>query len=83
MMWTTVANRATLMLGVPSLSSAQLEAQGGSGPQAPAVVSSAQGRGWSRRAAVHRCTRRQDLKAVMFNWGWYMGCCEAMRSTTS
>src|SRR6478672_8024095 len=71
MMWTRVAIVATLMIGVPSLSRAQArDAAPAAGAQAPA-----QGRG-GRGAAPPLYTPAagaKDLKAVLFNWGWYMG----------
>src|SRR5436853_608038 len=71
MMRTGVAIAATLMLGVPSLSSAQGRgAAPAAGDQAPA-----QGRGGRGRGAppYTPAPDAKDLKSVMFNWGWYMG----------
>jgi hypothetical protein len=71
MMWTSVAIVATLAIGVPSLSSAQDRgAAPAAGAQAPG-----QGRG-GRGAAAPPYTPAagaKDLKAVLFNWAWYMG----------
>src|SRR3989440_3608523 len=71
MMRTSVAIAATLMIGVPSLSSAQARgAAPAAGAQAPA-----QGRGGRGPAAppFTPAPGAKDLKAVLFNWGWYMG----------
>src|SRR3977135_1079803 len=71
MMRTSVAIAATLMIGVPSLSSAQARgAAPAAGAQAPA-----QGRGGRGPAAppFTPAAGAKDLKAVLFNWGWYMG----------
>ena len=75
MMWTSVAIVATLMISVPSLSSAQARAAApAAGDQAPAQGRG--GRGGGRGGGV-RFTPRQpgakDLKSVLFNWGWYTG----------
>src|SRR5262245_43872309 len=70
MMWTGVAIAVGLTIGAPS----STFAQGGAGaaPAAPA-----QGGGGGRgRGAVQYFTPAagaKDLKAVLFNWGWYMG----------
>jgi hypothetical protein len=70
MMGTSVAIAATLMISVPSASSAQARgAAPAAGAQAPA-----QGRG--RGPAPPPFTPAagaKDLKAVLFNWAWYMG----------
>jgi hypothetical protein len=75
MMWTSVAIVATLMIGVPSLSSAQArDAAPAAGGQAPAEGRG--GRGGGRGAAPPLYTPAagaKDLKAVLFNWAWYMG----------
>ena len=70
MMWTSVAIAATLMISVPSLSSAQDRgAAPAAGAQAPA-----QGRGRGRGAPPYTpAPGAKDLKSVLFNWGWYMG----------
>jgi hypothetical protein len=75
MMWTGVAIAATLTIGVPSLSSAQArDAAPAAGAQAPEQGRG--GRGGGRGAAAPLYTPgagAKDLKAVLFNWGWYMG----------
>jgi hypothetical protein len=75
MMWTSVAIVATLMIGVPSLSSAQArDAAPAAGGQPPAEGRG--GRGGGRGAAPPLYTPAagaKDLKAVLFNWAWYMG----------
>ena len=70
MMRTSVAIAATLMIGVPSLSSAQARgAAPAAGAQAPA-----QGRGRGPAAPPFTpAAGAKDLKSVLFNWGWYMG----------
>jgi hypothetical protein len=70
MMWTRVAIVATLMISVPSLSSAQARgAAPAAGAQAPA-----QGRGRGPAAPPYTpAAGTKDLKSVLFNWGWYMG----------
>ena len=76
MMWTSVAIVATLMIGVPSLSSAvRREAQrrpGARRQQAPgAKVVVGGGRGGA--PPYTPAAGAKDLKAVLFNWAWYMG----------
>lgn len=71
MMWTRVAIVATLMISVAPLSSAQNRgAAPAAGAQAPA-----QGRGGGRGGALQYtpAAGAKDLKAVLFNWAWYMG----------
>jgi hypothetical protein len=71
-MWTSVAIVATLMIGVPSLSSAQ----GRGAAPAPDGQAPAPGQGRGRGPAAPPFTPApgaKDLKSVMFNWGWYMG----------
>jgi hypothetical protein len=73
MMWTSVAIVATLTIGVPSLSSAQARgAAPAAGDQAPAQGG---GRGGGRGGAppYTPAAGAKDLKAVLFNWAWYMG----------
>jgi hypothetical protein len=69
---TSVAIAATLMIGVPSLSSAQARgAAPAAGGQAPA-----QGGGGRGRGAVqyfNPAPGAKDLKSTLFNWAWYMG----------
>jgi hypothetical protein len=79
MMCTSVALAATLMIGVPSVSSAQDE---GSefGPQVSAAPPTGAGR---RRAGEGEAEYTpapgaKDLKSVLFNWAWHMG---MLRST--
>jgi hypothetical protein len=70
MMWTSVAIVATLMIGVPSLSRAQAR---GAAPAADAQAP-AQGRGRGPAAPLYTpAAGAKDLKAVLFNWAWYMG----------
>jgi hypothetical protein len=63
------------MIGAPSLSSAQArDAAPAAGVQAPAEGRG--GRGGGRGAAAPLYTPAagaKDLKAVLFNWAWYMG----------
>jgi len=75
MMWTSVAIVATLMLGVPSLSGAQDRGAGPAGAQAPAQGGGGGGRGGGRGGAppYTPAAGAKDLKAVLFNWAWYMG----------
>ena len=69
-MWTSVAIVATLMIGVPSLSRAQAR---GAAPAAGAQ-DPAQGRGRGPAAPLYTpAAGAKDLKAVLFNWAWYMG----------
>jgi hypothetical protein len=72
MMWTSVAIVATLTIGVPSLSSAQARGAAPAGDQAPAQGG---GRGGGRGGAppYTPAAGAKDLKAVLFNWAWYMG----------
>ena len=79
MMWRSVAIAATLIISVPSLSSAQDQgaapAQGGrgAGPAGPAG-GGAQGAGRGRGAPPFTpAAGAKDLKSVLFNWAWYMG----------
>jgi hypothetical protein len=83
-MWTGVALATALTISVPSLSHAQARGQGGA-PAAGAPAAGAQapgggggqggGRG-GRGGGAQQYTPAagaKDLKAVMFNWGWYTG----------
>ena len=73
MMRTSVAIVATLMIGVPSLSGAQARgAAPAAGAEAPAQGG---GRGGGRGGAppYTPAAGAKDLKAVLFNWAWYMG----------
>ena len=75
LMWTSVAFAAALTIGVPSVANAQ--AGGGAGPAAGAQAPEGQGQGRGRgRGGAPPYTAApgaKDLKAVMFNWGWYTG----------
>src|SRR5882672_9500234 len=73
MMRTSVAIVATLMISVPSLSSAQdRSAAPAAGAQAPAQGLG--GRGGRGGAPPYTpAAGAKDLKAVLFNWDWYMG----------
>ena len=70
MMRTSVALAAIVTITVPSLSSAQArDAAPPAGAQAPA-----QGRGGRGGPPPYTpAAGAKDLKAVLFNWGWYMG----------
>ena len=76
-MWTSVALAAALTIGVPSLSHAQ--ARGAQAPAAGAPAQGGQGGGGGRGggrgggAQYTPAAGAKDLKAVMFNWGWYTG----------
>src|SRR6187431_3567974 len=73
MMRTSVAIAATLMIAVPSLSRAQARgAAPAAGAEAPAQGG---GRGGGRGGAppYTAAPGAKDLKAVLFNWAWYMG----------
>src|SRR4030095_5250137 len=73
MMWTGVAIVATLMISVPSLSSAQDRgAAPAAGAQDPAQGRG--GRGGRGGAPLYTpAPGAKDLKAVLFNWAWYTG----------
>jgi hypothetical protein len=74
MMWTSVAIVATLMIGAPSLSSAQARgAAPAAGDQAPAQGGGGRGGGRGGAPPYTPAAGAKDLKAVLFNWGWYMG----------
>jgi hypothetical protein len=77
LMWTCVALVATLMLSMPSLSSAQAGQGAGPAGATPAQGGGGGGGGGGRgRGAVQLYTPApgtKDLKSVLFNWGWYMG----------
>jgi hypothetical protein len=78
MMCTRVAIVATLMIGVPSLSSAQEE---GSefGPQITTAPPTGEGRRGAGGGAEYTPEpEAKDLKSVLFNWAWHMG---MLRST--
>jgi hypothetical protein len=72
---TSVAFAAALTIGMPSMAGAQAR---GAGPQAGAQAApdqgQAQGRGRGRGAPLYTpAPGARDLKAVLFNWAWYMG----------
>ena len=70
--WTSVAFAAALTIGVPSTAGAQAPAGAGPGPAAQAPEG--QGRGRGRGAPPFTpAPGAKDLRAVMFNWGWYTG----------
>jgi hypothetical protein len=78
MMCSGVAIAATLMIGVPSMSSAQDE---GSefGPQVTTAPPTGAGRrGAGEGDAYTPAPGAKDLKSVLFNWAWHMG---MLRST--
>ena len=78
MMCSGVAIAATLMIGVPSVSSAQDE---GSefGPQITTAPPTGAGRrGAGEGDAYTPAPGAKDLKSVLFNWAWHMG---MLRST--
>jgi hypothetical protein len=78
-MWTSIAFAAALTIGVPSMAGAQAGGPGpAAGAQAPAGQGAGpgqgQGRGRGRGAPQYTpAPGAKDLKAVMFNWAWYMG----------
>src|SRR4249919_2238318 len=82
MMWTRVAIVATLIISVPSLSSAQEEQS--SAPAAGARISAAPPTGAQARRRGEGepeytpAAGAKDLKSVLFNWAWYTG---MLRST--
>ena len=71
--WTSGALVAALTIGVPSSAGAQARGAGpAAGGQAPAGQGQGQGRG--RGAPPYTpAAGAKDLKAVLFNWAWYMG----------
>jgi len=72
MMWTSVAIVATLMISVPFMSSAQDRgAAPAAGAQPPAQGGGGAGRGGA--PLYTPAAGAKDLKAVLFNWAWYMG----------
>ncbi|HKH75260.1 MAG TPA: hypothetical protein VKA59_28075 [Vicinamibacterales bacterium] len=72
LMWTYVAIVATLMIGMPSLSSAQDRGAGPAGAQAP-VQGGGRGGGRGGAPPYTPAPGAKDLKSVLFNWAWYMG----------
>ena len=78
MMCTRVAIVATLMIGVPSVSSAQEESSE-FGPQITTAPPTGAGRrGAGEGDAYTPAPGAKDLKSVLFNWAWHMG---MLRST--
>jgi hypothetical protein len=74
MTWTRVAIAATLIIGVPSLSSAQARGAGpAAGAQDPAQGRGGRGGGRGGAPLYTPAEGAKDLKAVLFNWAWYMG----------
>ena len=73
LIWTSVAFAAALTVGVPPMAGAQVPGAG-PGPGAQAPAGDGQGRGRGRGAPPFTpAPGAKDLKAVMFNWGWYTG----------
>ena len=70
--WTGVAVAAALTLGAPSFAAAQA-AGAGPGPGAQASAGQRQGRGRGGAPRYTPAPGAKDLKAVLFNWAWYMG----------
>jgi hypothetical protein len=73
MMWTSVAIVATLMIGLPSVSSAQGR---GAAPAGDGQTPAQGGGGFWGRGGTPPYTPAagaKDLKSVLFNWAWYMG----------
>jgi len=69
--WTSVAFAAALAIGVPSLAGAQAR---GAGPAGGDQAAAGQGQGRGRGAPPYTpAAGAKDLKAVLFNWGWYTG----------
>jgi len=74
MMRTGVAIAALVLIGVPSLSSAQArDAAPAAGAQAPAQGRGGRGGGRGAAPLYTPAAGAKDLKAVLFNWAWYMG----------
>ena len=76
LIWTNVAFAAALTIGVPSMAGAQAPPGAGPGPGAQAAAGEGQGQGRGRGRGAPPftpATGAKDLKAVMFNWGWYTG----------
>jgi len=73
LIWTSVALAAALTMALPSTAGAQ-GAGAGAGPGAQAPAGQGQGRGRGRGAPLYTpAPGAKDLKAVLFNWAWYMG----------
>src|SRR5262245_60217604 len=80
MMWTGVAIAAALTISVPSSALAQAggapaaaPAQGGRGAGPGGGGAQGAGRGRGLGPSYTPAAGAKDLKAVLFNWGWYMG----------
>jgi hypothetical protein len=74
MMCTSVTLVATLMISVPSLSSAQDRGVApAAGAQDPAQGRGGRGGGRGGAPLYTPAAGAKDLKAVLFNWAWYMG----------
>src|SRR5262245_13680810 len=76
LMWTGVAFAAALAIGVPSMANAQAPQAQGAGPAGAQAPGGGGGRAGGRGRggpAYTPAAGAKDLKAVMFNWGWYMG----------
>ena len=73
MMWTSVAIVATLMISVPSLSSAQARGARQRRQQAPRLPHKALVVAAPRRRRVHPGAGAKDLKSVLFNWALVHG----------
>ena len=72
LIWTSAAFAVALAIGAPSVAGAQAPAGAGPGPAGQA--GDGQGRGRGRGAPPYTpAPGAKDLKAVMFNWGWYTG----------
>jgi hypothetical protein len=74
LIWTTAAFAAALTMGEPAMAGAQAPPGAGPGPGAQAPDGQGQGRGRGRGAPPFTpAAGAKDLRAVMFNWGWYTG----------
>lgn len=74
LIWTSVAFAAALIFGLPSMTGAQAPGAGpGPGAQAPAGQGQGRGRGRGGAPRYTPAPGAKDLKAVLFNWAWYMG----------
>src|SRR5215468_3825902 len=72
LVWTSVAFAAALSIGAPSMAGAQAPPGAGPGPAAQGAGGPGRGRGRGGPAYTPAAGAK-DLKAVMFNWGWYTG----------
>src|SRR5262249_19519445 len=82
MMWTSAAIAVALTISEPSSALAQaggaapaaVPAQGGRGAAPDAGGGQGAGRGRGRGGPAYTPAKdAKDLKAVLFNWAWYMG----------